>query len=336
MKTLGKKALLFADLHLGVHQNSIRWHQLALEWASWAKEIAVKQGIESIICLGDYFHDRDQIDVSTLDIARKILNIFSDFKIYLITGNHDLYYKEKNDVTSLHVFQDYPYVNVVNNTQSFRYGEKIINMVPWTDFNEPKNFEADIVLTHAEFKNFRMNNSKFCEEGVDLEKYKNTERIILAGHFHISDIKTHHNLKVGYLGNPFQQSFADINNNKYVYIINFEDMKMQSFENEFSPRHEIIRYSKKEEPKHQNSIVRLIFDVSDNTEKYTSFSSHIQENYKPYSLITQTDFELKSEENEKPTNISFDQMLEEFINGMDIQNKKETTEYCSNLYKRCV
>ena len=31
----------------------------------------------------------------------------------------------------------------------------------------------------------------------------------------------------------------------------------------------------------------------------------------------------------------FEQMLEQFIDGMDIENKKETQEYCSNLYKRC-
>ena len=126
MKTLHKKSLLFADLHLGVHQNSPRWHNLALEWAGWSAELAKKEGAESIICLGDYFHDRDQIDVSTLDVARKILNIFSEFEIYLITGNHDIYFKEKNDVTSLHIFQDYPYVNVINTTKKFKYQDKQI------------------------------------------------------------------------------------------------------------------------------------------------------------------------------------------------------------------
>ena len=336
MKTLPKKALLFADLHLGVHQNSIRWHRLALEWAEWARDIAKKEGAESIICLGDYFHDRDQIDVSTLDVARKILNIFSDFKIYLITGNHDIYFKEKNDVTSLHIFEDYPYVNVINKTTLFKFEDKQINMVPWSDSSDPKNFEGDVVLTHAEFKNFRMNNSKVCEEGVDLTQYQTQNKHILAGHFHISDIKTYGKLKAGYLGNPFQQSFADINNNKYVYIINFETMELQSFENEFSPRHELLRYSKANEPKRQGSIVRIIFDVSDNTEKYTSFTSHIQENYKPHTLLTQTDFELHSEEAKTAENISFDQMLSEFVGGMDIQNKKETLEYCTNLYKRCI
>lgn len=335
MKTLTQKSLLFADLHLGVHQNSPRWHQLALDWAKWSKEIAIREGAESIICLGDYFHDRDQIDVSTLDIARKVLDIFSDFKVYLITGNHDIYFKEKNDVTSLHVFKAYPYVNVVNNTTLFKYQDKQINMVPWTDSNEAENFEGDVILTHAEFKNFRMNNSKFCEEGVDLEKYQNTERFILGGHFHISDIRNHGKLKAGYLGNPFQHNFADINNNKYVYILDLENMGLKSFENEFSPRHEIIRYSKKEIPKRKNSIVRIVFDVSDTTEKYTSFASQIQEEHKPFTLLTQTDFELKSDDVLTDTNISFEQMLEQFIDGMDIENKKETLQYCSNLYKRC-
>jgi len=335
LKTLTKKSLLFADLHLGVHQNSPKWHQLGLQWSDWAKKIAVQEGAESIICLGDYFHDRDQIDVSTLDIARKILNNFSDYNVYLITGNHDIYFKEKNDVTSLHVFQGYPYVNVINNTTSFKYQDKQINMVPWTDSNDEKNFEADVILTHAEFKHFRMNNSKFCEDGVDLEKYNEKERFILAGHFHISDVRKIGKSTAGYLGNPFQHTFADINNNKYVYILDLENMDLKKFENEFSPRHEILRYSKKETPKRKNSIVRVIFDVPDTTEKYTSFASQIQEESTPFTLLTQTDFELKSDSEQKETNIGFEQLLEEFINGMEIESKKETLEYCSNLYKRC-
>ena len=335
MKTIGKKALLFADLHLGVHQNSPKWHQLAVDWAKWARDIAVKESVDSVICLGDYFHDRDQIDVSTLDIARKILNLFSEFKVYLITGNHDLYFKEKNDVTSLHIFEGYPYVNVINNTTKLRCEDKQINMVPWSESSDEKNFDADVVLTHAEFKNYRMNNSKFCEEGIDIEKYKQNEKILLAGHFHISDIRSEKKLKVGYLGNPFQHSFADINNNKFLYITNFQTLELKNYENKFSPRHEILRYSKKETPKRKNSIIKILYDVSDNTEKYTSYSAEIQEKYSPFSLLTQTDFELKSDSSNEETDISFEQMLEKFITEMEIQNKKETFEYCKNLYKRC-
>lgn len=336
MKTIGNKALLFADLHLGVHQNSPRWHQLAIEWANWAKSIAEKEQVDSVICLGDYFHDRDQIDVSTLDVARKILNIFSNFKIYLITGNHDLYFKEKNDVTSLHIFEGYPYVNVVNNPTTFRCGENQINMVPWSDAHDEKNYEGDVVLAHAEFKTFKMQNNKFAENGLDIDQFKNKKKIVLAGHFHISDIRNGGNLKIGYLGNPFQHTFGDMNNNKFVYVIDFQELKLKSFENEFSPRHEIIRYSKKETPRRTNSIVRIIYDISDTPEKYTSYASEIQENHKPFALLTQTDFELKSDAETQETNISFEQMLESFINEMDVQNKKETLEYCKNIYKRCV
>jgi DNA repair exonuclease SbcCD nuclease subunit len=336
LKTIGKKALLFADLHLGIHQNSSRWHQLSFECADWACKIAKIEQVDSVICLGDYFHDRDQIDVSTLDVARKILNKFSDFKVYLITGNHDLYFKEKNDVTSLHIFEGYPYVNVVNNATSFRCGDKQITMIPWSDAHDEKNYAGDVILVHGEFKSFKMQNNKFSELGLDVELFRNEQKIILAGHYHISDIRNMGKLKIGYLGNPFQHTFGDINNNKFIYTIDFENIKLQSFENEFSPRHEIIRYSKKESPKRKNSIVKIIYDVSDTPEKYTSFASEIQENYKPFTLLTQTDFELKSDAVEQESNISFEQMLESFVDEMDIQNKKETLEYCRNLYKRCL
>jgi DNA repair exonuclease SbcCD nuclease subunit len=335
LKTLPKKLLLFADLHLGVHQNSPKWHQLALEWAKWAKDIAKKEGAEAIVCLGDYFHDRDQIDVSTLDIARKILNTFSEFEVYLITGNHDIYFKEKNDVTSLHIFQDYPYVNVINETKKFKFQEFQINMVPWTEYKNEKAYNADVILTHAEFKNFRLNNCKYCEEGLELDKHQNEQKYILAGHFHISDVKNYQKLKAGYLGNPFQHNFADINNNKYVYVLDLEKMNLKSFENEFSPQHEIVYFSKNQTPKRKNSIVRIIYDISDATEKYMQYANFIQENYQPFTLLTQTDFEIKNNNVNNQENISFEQMLTDFISKIEIQHKKETLDYCSNLYKRC-
>ncbi|NBP59133.1 hypothetical protein EBU71_21790, partial [bacterium] len=55
------KVCCIADLHIGVHQNSIFWHETALKWAEWLKDELQKKKIKDIFILGDLYHYRDEI-----------------------------------------------------------------------------------------------------------------------------------------------------------------------------------------------------------------------------------------------------------------------------------
>ena len=57
--TKGSKVCCIADLHIGVHQNSIFWHETAIKWAEWLKDELNKQNIIDIFILGDLYHYRD-------------------------------------------------------------------------------------------------------------------------------------------------------------------------------------------------------------------------------------------------------------------------------------
>ena len=54
--TKNSKICCIADLHIGVHQNSILWHETALTWAKWLKEELEKAKIKDIFILGDLYH----------------------------------------------------------------------------------------------------------------------------------------------------------------------------------------------------------------------------------------------------------------------------------------
>jgi len=100
---MNSKVAFFTDLHLGVHQNSDRWLNIALNWSEWFRQQLAENNIDEIIFGGDFFHYRDEVNVKCLHAANKILDEFKDYKITMITGNHDSYYKDTSTVNSLSI-----------------------------------------------------------------------------------------------------------------------------------------------------------------------------------------------------------------------------------------
>ena len=87
------KVAIFSDLHLGIHSNSSEWHKYAIEWANWFREECRDKGIKDLIFCGDWHHNRSEISVNTLQVSADILDMFEEFNLIAITGNHDIYYK---------------------------------------------------------------------------------------------------------------------------------------------------------------------------------------------------------------------------------------------------
>ena len=67
-----KRICIVSDIHLGIHQNSLLWHNIALKWAKWLKKELKQKKITDIIMCGDLFHYRDEVAVNTLHIANEI------------------------------------------------------------------------------------------------------------------------------------------------------------------------------------------------------------------------------------------------------------------------
>ena len=93
------KIAIFSDIHVGVHHNSKFWHDVSLDWAKWFIADLKEKGIEDIVFCGDYFHTRDEVSVDTLHFGSKLLELFKDFKLTMIVGNHDCFLKDSSEFT---------------------------------------------------------------------------------------------------------------------------------------------------------------------------------------------------------------------------------------------
>lgn len=67
------KVLLFSDLHLHPHKRSLERMTDCLKTVDWVFETAKKHNIKSILFGGDFFHDRQKIEVYTYQQAFKTL-----------------------------------------------------------------------------------------------------------------------------------------------------------------------------------------------------------------------------------------------------------------------
>ena len=102
---MNNKVAIFTDIHIGIHQNSSFWIDVSIEWINWFKKDLTDKGITDVIFCGDFFHYRDEISLVSLNAANQILDILKDFKVHMITGNHDCYYKENSEINSLSILK---------------------------------------------------------------------------------------------------------------------------------------------------------------------------------------------------------------------------------------
>ena len=154
-----------SDIHLGVHQNKSMWHNISVDWAGWLRDELIKHDIQDIIISGDVFHYRDEIAVNTIKIAYDILNIWKEFNIIVLVGNHDSYYKDRVDVNSLTILKGWPNNTVIDTPTQIDYKGTKLMMCPWGTTIEEID-KSDIVFGHFEIETFKLNQHKICTEGI--------------------------------------------------------------------------------------------------------------------------------------------------------------------------
>ena len=98
-----KKAAVFTDIHFGLKSNSKVHNDDCEEFIDWYIEQAKENGCETGIFCGDWHHNRNSLNITTMDATiRSLEKLGKAFeKFYFFPGNHDLYYKDKRDINSI-------------------------------------------------------------------------------------------------------------------------------------------------------------------------------------------------------------------------------------------
>jgi DNA repair exonuclease SbcCD nuclease subunit len=204
---LFKKVACFTDIHFGLKSNSGTHLRDCEEFVDWYIENAKKQGCDTGIFLGDWSHNRNSLNLITLDTSIRCLEklgaAFDQF--FWFPGNHDLFYKDKRDIHSSAFGKHIPGVTVVEGVTTI--GD--VTLVPWLVGDEWKTIsqvKSRYMFGHFELPLFYMNAMVQMPDHGELQASHFTHQdYVFSGHFH----KRQSRDKIHYIGNAFPHNFAD-------------------------------------------------------------------------------------------------------------------------------
>lgn len=340
------RVCLVSDIHIGVHQNTLLWHNIAIKWAKWLQKELKKHKIKDIIICGDLFHYRDEVAVNTIHVATQILELWKDFNIVILVGNHDAYYKDRSDVNSLSILSGWPNITVVSKLTEVDLFDKKAVFCPWgTDAKEINS--ADIIFGHFEIQSFKLNHYKTCEDGFKSADLLKKSKLIISGHFHHREERQYSDGTILYVGNPFQMDFGDVNCTKGYYLLDFNDLSYDFFENTISPEHHKIHLSQllregEVNMDVQNNIkgnfIKFYVDQEVTSDDVDALLKALFK-LKPLSLNVDYTITMKygldDEAEYDFSGVDVTTAIQEFINLMELDNKNEVIDYTLELYRSC-
>ena len=197
----------FTDIHFGLKSNSQTHNQDCEDFVDWFIETAKKEGAETCIFLGDWHHNRNSINLITLDTSMRCLEklgaAFEQF--FWFPGNHDLFYKDKRDIHSSAFGRHIPGVTVVDRVTTI----KDVTLVPWLVGDEWKTIskvKSKYMFGHFELPLFYMNAMVQMPDHGELQAtHFEHQDYVFSGHFHKRQARD----KIVYIGNAFPHNFAD-------------------------------------------------------------------------------------------------------------------------------
>lgn len=273
-----KKAAIFTDIHLGLKSNSRTHNNDCEEFIDWFIDQAHKNNCETAIFCGDWHHNRSSVNLSTLDTTVRCLEkLGQSFEnVIMFVGNHDLYYKDRRDVTSTNFAKHIPGITVLDEFTEI----EDVAFVPWLVEDEWKKIEkckAKYMFGHFELPTFLMNAHVQMPEHGDLRAtHFINQKYVFSGHFHKRQVKGN----IHYIGNAFPHNYSDAwDDERGMVILDREnDLEPEYINWPACPKYRTVTLSQLLDP--ENNIIQ--------DKMYLRVSIDIQISYEEASFIKDT------------------------------------------------
>ena len=265
------KIALITDQHLdGRKGNLAFWDYFQKFYDNVFFPTLEKEGIRTIIDLGDTFDNRKSMDYNTFNrIDENYFQRLKDYEVHMILGNHCTYYKNTNKINSPELLLDkYLNIRIYSEPKEILLGGKVFLMMPWINKENNEeclrliaNSEADIMCGHLECDGFEVTPGMKFEGGFKLSQFKNFKRV-WSGHFHH---KSKHG-NVQYLGNPYQMFWNDYKDTRGFHIYDTETDKLKFIKNPYEIFDKIfyddasVDYNKQDVSSYKDKFIKLIVE----------------------------------------------------------------------------
>tara|TARA_E500000331_G_scaffold85808_1_gene81393 strand:+ start:8934 stop:9974 length:1041 start_codon:yes stop_codon:yes gene_type:complete len=273
------KIALITDQHLDGRKGSLAfWNYFQRFYDEIFFPTLEKEGVNTIIDLGDTFDNRKSVDFNTFNrVNENYFKRLKNYKVHMILGNHCTYYKNTNQINSPELLlEQYNNIKIYVDPKEIKLGSKTFLMLPWINagnkevsLNMISKSNADNVCGHLECDGFEVTPGMKFDGGFKISDFKNFKRV-WSGHFHH---KSKHG-NVQYLGNPYQMFWNDYKDTRGFHIYDTESDKLKFVRNPYEIFDKIFYddtstdYNKQDVSSYKDKFIKIVVNEKRNYQMF--------------------------------------------------------------------
>ena len=263
------KIALITDTHFGARGDSALFHEYFMKfYDNIFFPTLEKEGIDTVIDLGDTFDNRKSVDFNTYHRVRE--NYFeklAKYNVHMLLGNHCTYYKNTNRINSPELLlEKYDNITIYSEPKHLKLGNKKFLMLPWINKENLEQVtklletsEADICCGHLELSGFEITPGMKMDHGMDAGLFHRFKRV-WSGHYHHKSKKGN----VQYLGNPYQMYWNDYKDSRGFHIYDTESDRLKFVANPYEIFDKIfyddssMDYNKQDVSSYKDKFIKIV------------------------------------------------------------------------------
>ena len=340
------KIAIITAHHFGARKNSKLFHDYFLKfYENIFFPTLIKEGITTIIDMGDTFDSRKGVDFVSLEWAK---NHYYDrleelgITVHTIIGNHTAYYKNTNDLTGVGLFlREYDNVKIYPEAEEVRIDKTNFLFVPWINAeNQEKTFElieesdSPCVMGHLELNGFMATRGHFMENGMDSNIFDKFERVY-SGHYHMRSNKDN----IFYLGNPYEMYWNDVNDrNRGFHLFDTDTLVHTPVNNPYQLFHNLYYEDTPHQmldiTKYDQKILKVIVRKKSDPKQFEKYIDKLySSNLAELKIVENFDF-TEGEEFEADESEDTISLLNRYIQESEVDlDKSVVTEILQDVYR---
>jgi len=297
-----------------------------------------EHNITNILHLGDYYEHRKFVNFKALNANRKhFLEPMRDMGITMdiIPGNHDVFYKNTNELCSLKELLGYftSNVNIIMEPKVIDYDGLGVAVIPWinnANYQEYVDFamscKAPILGAHLELKGFDLMAGMPNPHGMSADIFSRFETVV-SGHFHTRSSQGN----VTYLGSQMEFTWADVDDPKYFHVLDTETREFTPVRNPITMFKKVVYddtktdYNTVDVSEYAQKFIKLIVINKNDLYMFDKFVDRLQ-SIETYELKIAESFDEYIGENVDDDAISLEdttELLDSYVEAVDTELDKE-------------
>lgn len=227
------KTIIIGDTHFGIKKDDSYFLDYQINYFNDVViEEIKKRSVDNVIFLGDIFDNRKKINIKTVKLVKQeIFNKLEklDIPIYIILGNHDIFYNQNVETNTLSVILDC-YKNFIIVDDCLFIDNCML--IPWIaeenkiDILDSILFsQRDYLFGHLEINGANLGNDEICN-GISIDTFSHFKRVF-SGHVHIKQEFEN----IYYTGIPYQLTWGDVYSKQGIHYFDSNNGELIFIEN---------------------------------------------------------------------------------------------------------